>query len=164
MRYFKRLWTHYFPRSNRAIRDDGFWAFAVMAASALWEMRFRTYERWISRYDTLKSSARQSLEADIMRLAAKPIISIISLISADDALAANETIRSVQRQLYPRWELCLAVERSVSEPLSKSLRALAQQDDRIRIVDVEASSTWADTANAALKLASGDFVGLIDPG
>ena len=55
MRYFKRLWTHYFPRSNRAIRDDGFWAFAVMAASALWEMRFRTYERWISRYDTLKS-------------------------------------------------------------------------------------------------------------
>ena len=99
-----------------------------------------------------------------MRLAAKPIISIISLISADDALAANETIRSVQRQLYPRWELCLAVERSVSEPQSKSIRALAQQDDRIRIVDVEASSTWADTANAALKLASGDFIGLMTRG
>lgn len=164
MRLFERLWTHYFPRSYRVIRDDGFRAFAGMATGALWEIFFRTYERWISRYDTLNRRARQSLEADIMRLAAKPIISIIMLISADDALAANETIRSVQRQLYPRWELCLAVERSVSEPLSKSLRALAQQDDRIRVVDVEEPSTWADTANSALKLASGDFIGLMTQG
>ncbi len=85
------------------------------------------------------------------------------LISDDDALAVDETIRSVQRQLYPRWELCLAVERSVSEPLSKSLRGLAQQDGRIRTVDVKDLSTWADRANAALKLASGDFVALVDP-
>ena len=165
MRLFERLWTHYFPRSYRVIRDDGFRAFARRATTVLWETLFsRTYGRWVSLYDTLSRSARQSLEADIMRMAAQPIISIIMLISADDALAANETIRSVQRQLYPRWELCLAVEHSVSEPLSKSIRALAEQDSRIRIVNVEEASTWADAANAALDLASGDFIGLMTRG
>jgi GT2 family glycosyltransferase len=136
-----------------------------MASKALPEIVFsKTYERWISQYDSLNRTARHSLEADIARLAAGPIISIIMLISDDDALAADETIRSVQRQLYRRWEFCLAVGRSVSEPLSKSLRAVAQQDGRIRTVDVKDLSTWADRANAALKLASGDFVALVDPG
>ena len=165
MRRFERLWTHYFPRAYHVIRGDGFRTFAIMASNVLREIVFsKSYERWISRYDSLNGRARQSLEADVARLAAGPTISIIMLISGDDALAVDETIRSVQRQLYPRWELCLAVERSVSEPLSKSLRALAQQDGRIRTVDVKDLSTWADRANAALKLASGDFVALVDPG
>jgi GT2 family glycosyltransferase len=41
---------------------------------------------------------------------------------------------------------------------------MAQQDGRIQTVDVKDLSTWADRANAALKLASGDFVALVDPG
>lgn len=165
MRRFDRMWTHYFPRAYQVIRGDGFWTFARRASNVLREIVFsKTYESWIARYDTLNPRLRQSLEADIARLTAGLMISIIMPISDDDALAVDETIRSVQRQLYPRWELCLAVERSVPEPLSKSLRALAQQDGRIRIVDVEDHSKWADTANAALKLASGDFIGLVDPG
>ena len=165
MRLFERLWTHYFKRSYRIIRDGGFRVFAERAATVLWGAVFsRTYGRWVSLYDTLDRSARQSVEADIMNITAPPIISIIIPISADDLLAANETIRSVQKQLYPRWELCLAVDRSASGPVSKSIRALAEQDGRIRIVDVEVPSTWADTANAALKLASGDFIGLMTRG
>ena len=165
MRHFERLSTHYLPRSYRVIREDGFWAFARMASGVLRRIVLaRTYDRWISLYDTLNKEARQSLEADIARLAAGPMISIIMLISGDDALAADETIRSVQRQLYSRWELCLVVKHAASEPLSKRLRALAQEDGRIRIVDVADSSSWADAANAALKLASGDFIGLLDPG
>ena len=165
MKYFERMWTHYFPRGYRVIRDDGFRAFMRAASKALPEIIYsKTYERWIARYDSLNRTARQSLKADIARLRTRPIISIIMLISGDDALAVDETIRSVQRQLYPRWELCLAFEPSVSEPQSKSLRALAQQDGRIRTVGVKDLSTWADRANAALKLASGEFVALVDPG
>ena len=165
MRYFERMWKHYFPRAYQVIRGNGFRAVARAASKALPEIIFsKTYERWISRYDSLNRTARQSLEADIARLAAGPIISIIMLISGDDALAVDETIYSVQRQLYPHWKLCLAVDRSVSEPLSKSLRAMAQQDGRIRTIDVKDLSDWADRANAALKLASGDFVALVDPG
>ncbi len=165
MKYFERMWKHYFPRAYQVIRGNGFRTVARAASKALPEIIFsKTYERWISRYDSLNRTARQSLEADIARLAAGPIISIIMLISGDDALAVDETIHSVQRQLYPHWKLCLAVDRSVSEPLSKSLRAMAQQDGRIRTIDVKDLSNWADRANAALKLASGDFVALVDPG
>src|SRR5208283_3039197 len=109
MRHYRRMWTHYFRRAYRVIRDNGFRAFARTASKALAEIVFsKTYERWISRYDSLNRRTRQSLKADIARLEAGPIFSIIMLISGDDALAVDETIRSVRRQLYPRWELCLA--------------------------------------------------------
>ena len=74
------------------------------------------------------------------------------------------TIRSVQRQLYPHWELCLAIGHSLPESLFTRLHALAGQGGKIRIAQVEDPATWAGKVNAALKLASGDFVALVGPG
>lgn len=165
MRFLEFPWRRHLRRIYEVIRYDGFSAFSRKAIKVLRKVLFpETYRRWISRYDTLDRGARQSLEADVARLPSRPLISIIMPILGGDAQWLDGTIRSVQLQLYPQWELCLAVGRSLPESLSKNLRALARQDGRIRIADVEDASTWADKANAALKLASGDFVALADPG
>jgi GT2 family glycosyltransferase len=169
MQQFDQSLMQYFARAYRLLLNEGLWACLRRVPKAIRKIASskspsKTYDYWISQYEILNPATRQSLQADIARLAMAPAICIIMLVSADDALAAEETIRSVQRQIYPRWQLCVAVESSVSETLFKNFHALAQQDDKIRIVAVEDSSPWADRANAALKLASGDFIALIDPG
>ena len=92
------------------------------------------------------------------------MISIIVPVSGDDQKWLGGTIGSLRTQLYPHWELCLAIGNSLPESLSTRLHALAGQGGRIRIAQVEDPATWARKVNAALKLASGDFVALLGPG
>jgi len=165
MKRLRRRGLHYFRRAFQILQDEGVAVFARTAVKALGELAFlQTYGRWISHYDTLDREARQSLQADIARLPAAPQISILMPVAAENAQWSEQTIRSMQAQLYPRWELCLAVGRSLSQPPAESLRALAQEDSRIRLADVDDAAAWADKANAALALAAGDFVALLDPG
>ena len=165
MRYFGRFWMHKLQRAYRVIQYAGFAAFAREVTKSLREFALpRTYGRWISRYDTVNQNIWLGLEADIARLPSRPIISIIMPISGDDEKRLGGTIRSVQMQIYPHWELCLAVGHSLPESLSRLLRALVGRDGKIRITQVEDSATWVGKVNAALKLASGDFVALIEPG
>ena len=165
MTLFQRPWLHYLRRSFQILQDEGLAVFARTIIKALVEIAFpHTYPRWIRHFDTLDRRARQSLEADIARLSRTPLMSVLMPISAENAQRAERAIRSVQAQLYPRWELCLAIERSVMQPLSETLRTLARQDERIRLAEVDAAAAWADKVNAALKLATGDFVAVLDPG
>jgi GT2 family glycosyltransferase len=164
MRFFELPWKRIFRRAYQIIWDEGFPVLAKKGQTTLRNIVFyETYGRWISRYDTLDTT-RQPIEADIAQLLSRPIISIIMPIPGDDEKWLAGTIRSVQTQLYPHWELCLAVGHSVPESLSKNLYTLAGQDNRIRIARVEYPATWAAKRNAALKLASGDFVALVEPG
>ena len=165
MTLLQRPWLRYIRRSFQILQAEGFAVFTRTAIKALGEIAFpQTYGRWISHYDTLDRKARLSLEADIARMPATPLISILMPVSAENARCSEQTIRSVQVQLYPHWELCLAIGRSLPQPLAETLRALARQDDKIRLADVDDASAWADKANAALALAAGDFVALLDPG
>jgi O-antigen biosynthesis protein len=165
MRIFKPSWKRNLRRAYQIIQRDGFPAFIRKAGIVLLERAyFGTYRRWIALYDTLDRNTRQCIATDIARLPSGPAISIIMPVSGDDAKRLDGTIRSVQTQLYPRWELCIAVDISVAKPLSKNLHALARRDSRIRIVCFEKPTTWAGMANAAMKLASGDFVAPVDPG
>ena len=154
--------------SGAPIRSFGMMAFSRWSRKVQIALRgvvsSEPYGRWIARYDTLDRTARQSVEANTANLPSRPIISIIMPVSGDDEKWLAGTLRSVRTQLYPHWDLCLAVGHSVPESLSALLHALAGQDSRIRIVQVEDPATWAGKVNAALKLASGDFVALVDPG
>jgi GT2 family glycosyltransferase len=150
-----------FARAYQIVRNEGF--------SALFRRvrdyrAFGTYGRWIARYDTLDRTTRQYIDADIARLPSKPTISIIMTISRDDEKWLGGTIRSVQTQLYPCWELLIAVGHPVTESLFKYVHTLVAQDSRVRPVCVEGPASGAQNVNAALKLASGEFAVLIDGG
>ena len=165
MRFLELPWKRILRRAYQIVLDEGFLALARKAKVALRNLVFsESYGRWIARYDTLDRTARQTIEADIARLPSRPIISLFMPISGDDEVWLGGTIRTVQKQIYPHWELCLVVGHSPPEPLSRLLHALAGQDGRIRVAQVEDPATWAGKVNAALKLASGDFVALLGPG
>ena len=165
MRFLELPWKHILRRAYQIVLDEDFLALARKAQVALRNLVFsESYGRWIARYDTLDRTARQAIEADIVLLPSRPIISIIMPVSGDDEKRLGGTIRSVQTQLYPHWDLCLAIGHSVPESVSALLRAVAGQDSRIRIVQADDPATWMKKINAALKLAAGDFVALVEPG
>ena len=162
---FELPWKRILRRAYQILLDEGFAALVGKAKIALRNLVFsECYGRWIARYDTLDRTTRQSIEADIARLPSRPIISIIMSVSGDGEKWLGGTIRSVQTQLYPHWDLCLAVGHSVPESVSALLHAAAGQDSRIRIVQADDPATWTKKINAALKLAAGDFVALVEPG
>jgi O-antigen biosynthesis protein len=92
------------------------------------------------------------------------VISVMMPVAGADRWNLQTTIRSMQTQLYPYWELCCSADASVLEECRAELRDVARQDHRIRCAFREDITAWATKANAALHLASADFVAPIDPG
>ena len=73
-----------------------------------------------------------------------------------------EMIASVQAQTYPHWELCLANGSPEEEQLRKLLEEYAAEDPRIRVKQLSENAGIAGNTNAALAMATGEYVGLLD--
>lgn len=70
---------------------------------------------------------------------------------------------SVDRQIYPHWEAVLTVERGAQDRLSGLLRQAAPQNQqRFKVLATDEHSRAA-ALNAALELASGEYVCVADP-
>jgi GT2 family glycosyltransferase len=92
-----------------------------------------------------------------------PQISIVVPVYNVEARWLEAAVASVRRQFYPYWELCIADDASTRADTRAMLDALAKDADRrIKIVRLKQNSGIAAASNAALKLAHGDYVGLLD--
>jgi O-antigen biosynthesis protein len=100
--------------------------------------------------------------AIITGLASQPMISIVMPVYNVDKEWLHEAVESVRRQFYPRWELCIADDASTRWGTRRALDALEGSDARIRIVRLPQNLGIAGASNAALNLATGDYVGLLD--
>ena len=69
---------------------------------------------------------------------------------------------SVLDQTYGRWELCLAAGASDAPHVRPILDRLAEQDERVKVVHLPQNLGISGNSNAALALATGEFVGLLD--
>ena len=74
----------------------------------------------------------------------------------------REMIASVQAQTYPHWELCLANGSPKEERLRKLLEEYAAEDPRICVKQLSENAGIAGNTNAALAMATGEYVGLLD--
>ncbi|MBH0619594.1 glycosyltransferase, partial [Salmonella enterica] len=71
-------------------------------------------------------------------------------------------VASVQAQLYPDWELCIADDASPDPAVRDALQDMAEADPRIRLVLRPANGHISAASNSALALATGAFVALMD--
>lgn len=76
-----------------------------------------------------------------------------------DPKYAKEMIDSVLEQTYPYFELILA-DASKSDTVQKTVASY--QDERIRYHRLEKNAGISENTNAALALAEGDYIGLLD--
>ncbi len=99
----------------------------------------------------------------IAAIADPPLISIVMPVYDVDPRWLKAAVESVRRQFYTRWELCIADDASRNAATRAALDEIeALGDVRIKIVRLPKNGGIAAASNAALKLATGEYVGLLD--
>ena len=74
----------------------------------------------------------------------------------------RQMIQSLLDQTYPNWELCIANGSPDDTEMTAILKEYASADRRICVRDLRENLGIAGNTNAALTMASGEFVGLLD--
>ncbi|MFM0395411.1 glycosyltransferase family 2 protein [Paraburkholderia phytofirmans] len=124
--------------------------------------RDEVYHEWISQYDTVTPAKQREIEAEIGLLARKPLISVVVPTFNSDERLLREMVASVQAQIYPHWELCIADDASTLPHVKAVLQELAAADSRIKVVFREKNGHISEASNSALALATGEYVALLD--
>jgi GT2 family glycosyltransferase len=121
-----------------------------------------SYTRWVAEYDTLDDADRAAIRTHIAQLARRPLISVVVPVYNTEEKYLREMIESVLLQIYPHWELCLADDASTKSHVEQVLREFAVRDRRIKYIKRETNGHICAATNAALDLATGEFVALLD--
>lgn len=91
-----------------------------------------------------------------------PLVSVLTPVYDPPLDALREMIRSVREQTFQSWELVLADDRSTDPRVLEHLRAEAERDPRVVVVEREANGGIVAASNSALAAARGEFVALVD--
>ena len=121
----------------------------------------RDYPGWITAHDSLTDADRIALRTDLAQWADPPLLSVVIPVYNTPESWLRAAIASVQAQLYPRWELCIADDASLVPHVRPLLEEAASLDRRIRVTFREVNGGIAAASNSALALATGTHVGLL---
>jgi len=119
------------------------------------------YQQWLKRH-AVTQDRRREMDQECARLTYRPLVSIITPVYNTPERWLRLAIESVQAQIYPKWQLCLADDASTDLHVGRVLSEYARLDDRIRLVALTENSGISGASNAALALAEGEFVALLD--
>lgn len=89
-----------------------------------------------------------------------PLVSVITP-AYNAAPFVGDTIRSVQRQTYPNWEL-IVVDDCSTDTTAGVVRSFAAEDSRVRYFRHSGNGGPARARDTGLKLAKGRFIAFID--
>ncbi|RKI01516.1 glycosyltransferase [Corallococcus sp. AB038B] len=114
--------------------------------------------------DALEQEAHEVCDATaaLARLERQPLISLVTPAWETPVDVLRACVASVRAQVYPHWELCIVDDGSRSAAVADTLREAAAGDARIRFERLESNQGIARATNAALALATGDYVGFLD--
>lgn len=114
------------------------------------------YERWIYLNEpNVKELKEQRKE----KFKIAPKISIIVPMYNTPENYFEELVDSLINQTYSNWELCLA---DGSEKQNDNILQITKKDERIKYKFLNSNKGISSNTNEALKLATGDYIGLLD--
>jgi glycosyltransferase involved in cell wall biosynthesis len=120
------------------------------------------YQLWVEQHDTPGDAGRAAMRAHIEQFHASPVISVVMPVYDPDPAQLRAAIVSVRAQLYPHWQLCIADDASPSPQVAEVLREQAAEEPRIRLAFCARNGNISAATNAALAMADGAFVALMD--
>ena len=74
----------------------------------------------------------------------------------------RQLLDSLVEQTYPYWELCIANASPEDEVMARVLKEYQAKDARIKVLNLEENAGISQNTNAALFMATGQYVGLLD--
>ena len=119
------------------------------------------YQRWVSA-NLPDAIAGVRLVDELQTFERRPTISVIVPTYDTDLEHLRECIDSVRSQLYPDWQLVLVDDASPNSAVREVLADYQAKDARITCEFLTTNGHIAQATNAALALATGEFVAFLD--
>ena len=119
----------------------------------------KDYAEWVRRFDNISDEVAAHLAAEAKTLAQQlkaPTFSLLMVVERPDVRWLKEAIASVQAQIYPHWELCIAVSSSADKATREVLNTVAKADQRLKLVDGISASD--NLLAKAFELATADWI------
>ena len=120
------------------------------------------YQKWIAQEQQALAASAEHVVEDINSFHYSPQVSLVMPVYNVKTDWLASAVQSVQKQSYTNWQLCIADDCSTDAQLKKLLKDLAAADQRISLVFLDENQGIAGASNAAFKMATGDYVGLLD--
>src|SRR5215218_6115716 len=114
------------------------------------------------RNNRLRVSDLRHLRYETATFEYRPLVSLLMPVSNPEWL--ERTLDCVVGQIYPNWELCVCCDGSTEERVRRILSRYERLDERIKVGHPELDTGAAGLSNAALSLATGEFVGVLGDG
>ena len=135
--------------------------FAAILHTRTYFLTFKSYRRWIDRYDSLTAQDHKQIRADMENFKRHPLISVVVSVFNPPEPCLRATLDSVIGQLYENWELCLVRTASTAPHILRVLAGYAQRDRRIKIVYCSADGGVSAACNRATEIATGEFLAFL---
>jgi len=116
------------------------------------------YQIWIHRQEASRL-AREDVDRAIAGFTSTPLVSVLTVLDADDTVRISAVLKTLQAQAYGRWELCVALTPGVRGALTDALATLQASEPRLR---VESSIGDIPTLADACRIAGGDFLAFLE--
>ena len=91
-----------------------------------------------------------------------PVFSIVMPLYKTPERYLREMLDSIAAQTYPNWELCLADGSPQGTDVYKTVKKYMDKDSRIRYKKLGRNQGISENTNAAIAMASGDYIVLAD--
>ena len=146
-----------FSRGPKALWESAFWALTNHARASV-----GAYPEWVKQFSTASPEQLASMAAESAAFARQATFSFITPLYNTPEATLRAMIDSVLAQAYPKWELCLADDASTAPHVRAVVEEYRTKDPRIKVAWRERNGHISAASNAALALATGDYVALLD--
>ena len=121
------------------------------------------YQHWLMKCSYLSCTRRAKMAKEIRAWRYQPLISIITPLYRVPTEYFQETLLSIERQLYPNWQFCVVDDGSQRQDLRQAVQSFAERHaGKVRFVFRDENRGICATEQEALTLAEGEFVALLD--
>lgn len=158
VQYLKKIKPYNIKKGIRYLKHFGFKEFMIRLQERM-EPEEVPYGPWYEQHKpTEKELDRQRKETFSHQIT----FSIVVPAYRTPELFLRQMIESVQNQTYGKWELCIANASPEDGKMAEVLQEYQSGDKRILVKELEVNAGIAQNTNAALEMASGEFVALLD--
>ncbi|MCC8136516.1 MAG: glycosyltransferase family 2 protein [Clostridiales bacterium] len=157
IRFIKKLNFYNISKGLKYLRHFGVKEFLIRLSDRV-EPDEVPYGPWYEKH----RANEEELKRQSMRKWKDPVlISIAVPLYRTPPVFLEQMIDSVKAQSYPYWELCLANGSPEDEALTAAL-ARYESEPQIRVQTLTENLGIAGNTNAAIEMAKGDYIGLLD--
>ncbi len=120
------------------------------------------YRRWFYKYERPLAEDYAVIDRMTAAMAVRPTFSFVMPTYNTPLPLLRSCLDAMLKQTYSDFEICIADDHSPDTAVVDVLAEYAARDQRVKYVQSPKNGHISDASNRALKLASGDFVVLID--